>query len=113
MYIVEWMNELAFDPVRMQYILSPKEDDLTGLIRAASIFDQKIYKGIWVYDGYWDSNHELWLEVQKASWDDVILDPGFKKTVIGDVEGFFGNRDVYKRYSIPWKVCSPPLHSLR
>ncbi|KAF8251235.1 P-loop containing nucleoside triphosphate hydrolase protein, partial [Wilcoxina mikolae CBS 423.85] len=105
-YIVEWKNEIAFDSVRMQYILSSKgdDDDVTALISAASIFDAKSHEEIWVFDGgFWERSHELWLEVQKASWDDVILDPGLKKTVIGDVEGFFGNREVYKRYSIPWK----------
>jgi len=49
-------------------------------------------------DGY--TQHSL---VQTASWEDVILDPAMKKTLINDVHGFFDSRSLYQEYSVPWK----------
>lgn len=41
--------------------------------------------------------------MQNASWDDVILDESMKKSLIADVDSFFGNRDTYERLKVPWK----------
>lgn len=61
---------------------------------------------IYVFDGYWSKNKNLWKQVQKASWDSVILDPKMKKALT-DVSGkFFDSKDVYEEYGVPWKVSS-------
>ena len=44
---------------------------------------------IYVYDGYWMANRELWAEVQKARWKDVILNEEMKKTVTELMKKFF------------------------
>lgn len=49
-------------------------------------------------------DHNLWLEVQKADWEDVILKDDFKKNLMKDVFGFFDSEELYKKLSIPWKV---------
>lgn len=54
-------------------------------------------------DGYWTKDHDLWLEVQTANWDDVILDEEFKTRLRKDVAGFFDSEETYKRLAIPWK----------
>lgn len=43
---------------------------------------------VWVQGG-WRKDHELWKDVQKASWDDVILDAGFKKRLQVSSSPFF------------------------
>jgi transitional endoplasmic reticulum ATPase len=53
---------------------------------------------------YWRKDHGLWVEVQKADWNDVILKDEFKKTLKKDVYGFFTSEDIYKQLAIPWKV---------
>jgi len=58
---------------------------------------------VYVFDNFWQRSHELWLEVQHASWDKVILDQNMK-TELQDVAGrFFDSEEVYKRYGVPWK----------
>ncbi|KAI9875250.1 MAG: hypothetical protein M1830_008706 [Pleopsidium flavum] len=74
------------------------------LITAASKYNLELHKEILVFDqGWWQKSRELWESVQKASWSDVILDEKMKESLIGDVEGFFDERDTYREFSVPWK----------
>ena len=79
---------------------------------------------IYLYDGYWRKDHELWQQVQRANWDNVILDAEMKKTlteVVGkffDSMGFYNygyvrksgtdqtitDKSVYDDLDVPWKV---------
>lgn len=96
----------------MYYILTPK-DQMNGnehspvadeLIKAAGTWSSQPHEEIYVFDGgSWQKNHKLWEAVQGSSWDDVILDPAMKDTLIKDVEGFFDSRAIYEEYSVPWK----------
>ena len=43
-------------------------------------------------------------EVQKISWEDVILDKNTKTALTTTVEEFFDNKAKYKDYDVPWKV---------
>lgn len=61
-------------------------------------------KAIYVYDNYWTRNMALWEQVQKASWDKVILDPKMKKSLKDVSKKFFDSRDIYEDYGVPWKV---------
>lgn len=45
----------------------------------------------------------LWVEVQKANWDDVILKQQFKDQIQSDVNGFYSQGKIYKDLGIPWK----------
>ncbi|KAL9027730.1 MAG: hypothetical protein Q9196_003787 [Gyalolechia fulgens] len=58
---------------------------------------------IYVYDGYWSASKSLWQEVQKASWDNVILNEEMKKTLVSIMTKFFDSEDVYKSLGVPWK----------
>ena len=46
-------------------------------------------KVIYVYDGYWSQSKDLWNEVQKARWEDVILNEKMKKAVREIMKRFF------------------------
>jgi SpoVK/Ycf46/Vps4 family AAA+-type ATPase len=57
-----------------------------------------------VFDGgFWQKSQELYESVKKASWGDVILDEGMKKSLIGDHMTFFRSRESYSRLKVPWK----------
>lgn len=58
---------------------------------------------IYVYDGYWTASKSLWQQVQKASWDNVILNEEMKKTLVSLMTKFFDSEDVYKSLGVPWK----------
>lgn len=78
------------------------------LITAVAQYSLALHEEILVFDqGYWQKNHELWESVQKAAWNDVILDEEMKRSLIGDVEGFFNERENYRQFAVPWKVPIP------
>lgn len=81
---------------------------------------EETFDYIYVYDGYWRRDNQLWNEVQKASWDNVILDPDMKKELTEVIDKFFDSKpargilnyqvltiagkDVYDEFGVPWKV---------
>ncbi|KAH6658884.1 P-loop containing nucleoside triphosphate hydrolase protein [Truncatella angustata] len=97
---------------QLQYILIEPRADETTLSNSA-ITDELISTiGKWytrdedviyVYDGYWSASKELWEQVQKASWNRVILDPKMKKDLTEVSGKFFDNKAVYEEYGVPWK----------
>ncbi|KAK4575145.1 hypothetical protein LTR86_000997 [Recurvomyces mirabilis] len=84
---------------------SSRHSDITdSLIIACGKWTGELHEEIYVFDaGRWIKNEKLWQAVQTSSWDDVILDPLMKDTLIGDVHSFFDSRIVYEEYSVPWK----------
>ena len=76
-----------------------------ALIMAASKWSLELHGEVWVFDQmFWSKNKLLWEEIQKASWEDVILNEDMKQTLQDDVEGFYDERDNYEKFQIPWKV---------
>jgi transitional endoplasmic reticulum ATPase len=72
---------------------------------AAGAWANALHDEIWVFNqGFWQKDHGLWVEVQKADWKDVILKDAFKKALQKDVYGFFASEAIYKDLSITWKV---------
>lgn len=58
---------------------------------------------LYVFDRYWMKSPAMWEEVQKASWDKVILDPKMKKELVEVCSTFFDSKDTYEDYGVPWK----------
>ena len=78
-----------------------------ALVQTVSEYQLGLHQEILVFDAYWRKNHALWQEVQKASWDSVILDPRMKKDLVDTAETFFSSRESYKELEVPWKVNIP------
>jgi AAA+ superfamily predicted ATPase len=94
------------------YILSPKSslnskghsEEVDKLVLAAGKWTNDLHDEIYVFDaGSWIKNKHLWAAVQNSSWNDVILDPTMKETLISDIENFFDSRSLYEEYAVPWK----------
>lgn len=47
-------------------------------------------------DSYWREDKDLWKNVQKADWEDVILDSGMKEGLKHEYRSFFKSEKVYK-----------------
>ncbi|KAL9095847.1 MAG: hypothetical protein Q9165_001844 [Trypethelium subeluteriae] len=85
-------------------ILSATPAAADELVTAASRWGVELHQQIWVFDqGWWQKSGELWQSVQKAQWEDVILEEGKKRAIIGDVDKFFDSRATYERLRVPWK----------
>lgn len=99
--------------VTLNYILFPPDDDenvlshskvTDALLRAVGEVQFAVENTILVFDRYWTRSRALYDQVQKASWDDVILDKKTKKTLTETVVHFFDSRQSYKDLGVPWKV---------
>ena len=76
-------------------------------------WQMELHGEVLVFDqGYWSPNKELWENVQKSNWADVILEKEKKETIIEDVIGFFDAEDRYAEFGVPWKVRCFQLHNL-
>lgn len=93
----------AYDE-ELTYILGPSAAANDALLLAACSYWNELHDEILVFNnGYWSKNHKLWQEVQKSSWDDVILAEEMKKSIKGEMEKFFGSKERYQRLKVPWK----------
>ncbi|KAL8717614.1 MAG: hypothetical protein Q9225_005151 [Loekoesia sp. 1 TL-2023] len=113
-YIAECLKAGVIPPLQAQnFILyhgtpgEPSDLDelvINDLILQASKWTLELRQEIWIFDQLsWQKSHELWQSAQDADWDDVILDEEMKSSVRDDIEGFFSERDEYKKFAIPWK----------
>ena len=101
---------------RVLYVLYPKSAPLwLGRLDAATRIDQLLLRSgqwsaeahqqIWVFDNArWAKDKTLWESVQETSWEDVIVSPAVRQRLNYDVHGFFGNRELYRKCKVPWKI---------
>lgn len=113
-YFIVYIVAMGFRD--MQYILKEPAESETAM-SSNSVTDKLLYtvgewqkpddKYVYVYDGYWQMSRLLYNEIQKANWDDVILNEDMKKTITELMHKFFDSEDIYKDLGVPWKrgVC--------
>ena len=111
-YHYNWNNNdfILYTVDRVQYVLKEKKPTENPL-GPSKITDELIQAVgswlldgvIWVYDGYWQQSKALYAEVQKMSWDKVILDEKQKKELVSVADNFFNSKDVYDDLGVPWK----------
>ncbi|ERF69158.1 hypothetical protein EPUS_01114 [Endocarpon pusillum Z07020] len=98
--------------ITLNYILFPPDDDETvlshskvtdALLQAVGEIQFAVEGTILVFERYWTRSRALYEQVQKASWDDVILDKKMKKTLTETVVHFFDSEKSYKDLDVPWK----------
>lgn len=117
-YFIVYIVSMAYQ--QLQYILKEPAEGET-VMSCNGVTDKLIYTvGVWekpdetddryvyVYDGWWQASRRLYDEIQKANWDDVILNEEMKKTITSLMHKFFDSEDIYKDLGVPWKrgVCT-------
>ena len=124
------MYRMRFGYAEINYILcepleseEPESDSkiTDELIKAVGEWQSGTEGYVYVFDGYWAKSRQLFEEVQKARWEDVILNEEMKKTLTDVVGTFFDSKtillvrtwktvltvlgkDVYNDLGVPWKV---------
>jgi transitional endoplasmic reticulum ATPase len=113
--VYNFLFEKPYSPKRHKYyIITPRSAGVSpdglhsiptdDLIRAVGRWQMRVHDEIMVFDdGCWQGNRALWKSVQGAKWDDVILDPHTKNSLISDVHDFFSGRALYQEFLVPWK----------
>lgn len=111
-YYMTW-QEMLSSAVRLFYILHPRSEshivdghckETDALIQVVGQWTSQLHDEIFVFDnGHWSKSKELWKSVSVATWEEVILAPNMKQSLIDDVQGFFDNQGLYAHFSVPWK----------
>lgn len=113
-YHYNWNNDdfILYTVGNVQYVLKERRDSegslgpskaTDALIQTVGdwlLSDQEV---VWVYDRFWQRSKPLWQQVQKSTWDKVILDENTKKDLTNVANKFFSSRDVYEDLGVPWK----------
>jgi transitional endoplasmic reticulum ATPase len=94
------LSEVSAD--QSQASAQKKADEL---LAEASKWSQDLHGEVFVFDqGFWQKNKELWQNIQKSNWEDVILEKERKEAIIEDVIGFFDSESRYAEFGVPWKA---------
>ncbi|HVG34998.1 MAG TPA: ATP-binding protein [Pyrinomonadaceae bacterium] len=109
-----WNNELL-DVLLMTYtdggcktrhywIVADTREIAEGFFRAVCKWNSEVRGEIMIYDGgYWNKSEELYQEIKGATFENLILKDALKQEISDDITQFFGAREVYEKYGIPWK----------
>lgn len=114
-YHYKWNDEdfILYTVANVQYVLKERQGSEAALgpshitdkliLTVGKWQDSGLNQTVLVYDGYWQRSRDLWLAVQKANWDKVILDEKMKSELTSVVDKFFDSKDVYEDLGVPWK----------
>ena len=111
-YFIVYVVQIGYQ--QLQYILKePSEGETTmsrnsvtdNLIAAVGQWQKpEDEKFVYIYDtGFWQQSRDLYEQVQKSRWKDVILNEDMKKTITELMHKFFDSKDIYKDLDVPWK----------
>jgi transitional endoplasmic reticulum ATPase len=108
-----WCDSCWGGKSKYWYILAPKEGAtieqghhsiIDAMLLDVAKWTSQVHDEIYVFDdSYWTKSGELWRSVRGASWDDVVMDAKMKQNLIDDVQGFFDNKEIYRKFGVPWK----------
>jgi len=109
-YFIVYIIQMGYST--FQYILKePAEGETTmsqpsvtdSLINTIGKWQKPDDRYVYVYDYYWTANRKLYNEVQKANWEDVILNIEMKTELVELMRKFFDSKDIYDEFGVPWK----------
>lgn len=112
LYSAEWVYNVVGHRTRMFYLLSPNtglnekgySTAVDDLLLNTGKWTSELHDEVYVFDsGDWEKDASMWKAIKSSYWDDVILDPATKHSLIDDVQGFFNSIATYREYSAPWK----------
>jgi transitional endoplasmic reticulum ATPase len=108
-----WPTTCVGSEEKVFYVLTPRSEATMSsghcsitdaLLLAVGKWTSVPHDEIYVFDQtYWQKSAKLWESIKGSSWDDVILEPKMKSSLIEDVQGFFDSRALYKEFAVPWK----------
>jgi hypothetical protein len=100
--VTSWRN--GYDSRAPSFVIANDEASARELATAVSAYCNDPRRAVLCFrGGCWNPNHELWSDIQAASFDDLVLAGDLKERIRGDLERFMGARAEYERYGLPHK----------
>jgi SpoVK/Ycf46/Vps4 family AAA+-type ATPase len=95
------------------WILAESREVAEQFFTAVCVFNPEIQGELLVYEGgYWARNETLFRSIEQASFDQLVLTGNLAQELRRDLARFFTSKELYAKYSIPWKrgvlLTGPP-----
>ena len=111
-YEVDWEGH-ALDVIVMSqcgvsgtyhWIMAESTEIARGFYAAVCGFKVEIQDEVMIFDGgHWSASGSLLRQIGGTTFDNLILPEKLKGDLHKDVSRFFGSREAYEKYNIPWK----------
>jgi hypothetical protein len=97
----------------VRWLIADTPELADAFFTAVCVWNCAVEETIMVFqDGYWQKSSELYLAIQRATLDTLVLGGTLKEELYRDLSSFFDARPVYERAGIPWKrgivLIGPP-----
>jgi hypothetical protein len=98
---------------RHHWIIAETRQIAEEFLAAVCDWGSEVRGEILVFEGgYWSKNQELFTAIASASFENLILPGNLEQEIRQDFARFFGARETYEQYGIPWKrgvlLIGPP-----
>lgn len=91
-------------PSRHHWIVAESQEIADAFFTQVCEWTSEVRGEVLVFQGgQWEKNQELFDAIKTATFDNLILRDSLKQEIQDDFAKFFGSRDVYEQYGIPWK----------
>ncbi len=86
------------------WLIGDDEKATRDLLEAVAAWSADVHGEILVFqDGAFEKSARLHREIQRASWDDLVLRGATKEDILGDFERFFASEATYEELGAPWR----------
>ncbi|HEY1959145.1 MAG TPA: ATP-binding protein [Polyangiaceae bacterium] len=100
--VAEWQE--GWNKANRNWVLARDQETARAFILDVARVTNDPRDGILVFHGScWQRSHELWVETQKASFDELILARTLKQRIREDFERFLASRATYEAHGLPWR----------
>jgi AAA+ superfamily predicted ATPase len=91
-------------PSRHHWIVAEDQTIAEDFFKEVCEWSSEVRDEVLVFqDGEWVKSSDLHKGIKSATFDNLILPASLKQKIQDDFAQFFGAREVYERYGIPWK----------
>ncbi len=97
----------------VRWLIADSDDQADAFFTAVCVWNSSVEEAIMVFqDGYWQKSRPLYLAIQCATLDTLVLGGTLKADLHRDLAAFFDAQPVYERSGIAWKrgivLIGPP-----
>jgi hypothetical protein len=108
---LHWMEMMS--PQHACFLVAESEAVAEAFYTAVCQWSAMPHGEVLVFEqGTWRKDRRLFAAIQLSSFGNLVLVPGLKESLRGDVTQFFSRPEVYSRYGVPWKrgilLVGPP-----
>ena len=99
--LITWADRY---PIRHHWIMAETMDVVEAFFNEVCEWSSEVHGELLVFqDGDWEKDKELYEGIKTATFENLVLPVALKRQIQNDFAQFFGSREIYERYRIPWK----------